>query len=260
MTAPLAGTLLYISQTQNLIIGAVLLFSLGVGMGIPLIILSLIGQKAMPKPGQWMHRIRHVFAWVMLGLALYFVRPLLSTELFYILMLILTLLLCAYLLYLIWESKAKIRLLFVAILIAVLGFGVWQAQTLYRLYTTAEMNWQVVTNKIQFEQALADAKTTGQPIIVDLYADWCIACQPIERNIWTNLDVQQSLKNVQKIKLDLSEFDASHQVILNEWQMLGPPTVLFISSNGQELRPQRLTGSFNQQELLQRLQSDQIAQ
>ncbi|PWQ88365.1 thiol:disulfide interchange protein, partial [Enterococcus faecium] len=83
------------------------------------------------------------------------------------------------------------------------------------------MNWQVVKNKTQFEQALAEAKTTGQPIIVDLYADWSIACQPIERNIWTNPDVQQSLKNVQKIKLDLSEFDASHQVILNEWQMLG---------------------------------------
>lgn len=259
MTAPLAGTLLYISQSQNLIIGAVLLFSLGVGMGIPLIILSLIGQKAMPKPGQWMHRIRHVFAWVMLGLALYFVRPLLSAELFYILMLILILLVSAYLLYLIWESKAKIRLLFVATLIAVLGFGVWQAQTLYRLYTTAEINWQVVKNKTQFDRALADAKTTGQPIIVDLYADWCIACQPIERNIWTNPDVQQSLKDVQKIKLDLSEFDASHQMILNEWQLLGPPTVLFISSNGQELRPQRLTGSFSQQELLQRLQSDQIA-
>ena len=260
MTAPLAGTLLYISQTQNLIIGAALLFSLGVGMGIPLIILSLIGQKAMPKPGQWMHRIRHIFAWMMLGLALYFVRPLLSAEWFYILMLILTLLVCAYLLYLIWESKAKIRWLFLATLIAVLGFGGWQAQTLYRLYTTAEINWQEVKNKTQFEQAFADAKTTGQPIIVDLYADWCIACQPIERNIWTNPDVQQSLKNVQKIKLDLSEFDASHQVILNEWQLLGPPTVLFISSNGQELRSMRLTGSFNQQELLQRLQSRQITQ
>lgn len=260
MTAPLAGTLLYISQTQNMLIGAVLLFSLGLGMGIPLIILSLIGQKALPKPGAWMHRIRHIFAWVMLGLALYFVRPLMSAQLFSFAMLLLTLLLGAYLLFLIIKSALKMRLVLGLMLVMTMGFGVLQAQHLYRLSNTSQITWHVVKTHAEFEQALTQAKKTGQPIIVDLYADWCIACQPIERDVWTDGQVQKALANVQRIKLDLSTYDDSHQTILKEWQMLGPPTVLFIQPNGQENRSLRLTGSFNQQQLLQHLQSGQTAQ
>ena len=77
MTAPLAGTLLFISQTQNQWQGALLLFCLGFGMGIPLLIASVLGAKFLPKAGDWMHQIKVIFAFLMLGLSLYFIRPLL---------------------------------------------------------------------------------------------------------------------------------------------------------------------------------------
>lgn len=254
MTAPLAGTLLYISQTQNIVIGASLLFCLGLGMGIPLILLSLIGQKAVPKPGQWMHYVRHVFAFMMLGLSLYFVRPLLTIEIFNLCLLVIALALAGYLVWLALKERVWIRYSAIVVLLALLAISGWKGTQYWQYQTRQQEVWQVVTTQQQFEQTLQQAKQLNRPIIVDLYADWCIACQPIERDIWTNPDIQQQLASVTKIKIDLSRYDTSQKALLNKWQMLGPPTVLFLDQNGQEQRELRLTGSFKKARLLENLQ------
>ena len=94
----------------------------------------------------------------------------------------------------------------------------------------------------------------GQKAVIDVYADWCIACQPIEHRILKSAKVQQSLAPYYLIKLDLSHYDATHQVLLNEWDILGPPTYLFLDASHQEIRGLRLTGVFTEAELLQQLQ------
>ncbi len=253
MTAPLAGTLLYISQTQNIWIGAALLFSLGLGMGLPLLLLSLIGEKALPKPGAWMHDIRHIFAFIMLGLSLYFVRPLLPIAIFNICLLLISLALLGYLIYLTIKKQNFIRYIAMVLLVLLTSLSVWKGVQYWQYQHTQPLVWQVVSTKSDFDRALAEAKQAGRPIIVDVYADWCIACQPIERKVWTSPEVQQALQDKTKIKIDLSRYDASQQILLNEWQMLGPPTVLFLDEYGQEQRLLRLTGEFKKLELLENL-------
>lgn len=89
--------------------------------------------------------------------------------------------------------------------------------------------------------------------MIDVYADWCVACQPIEQQILKSADVQQALSAYYLIKLDLSSFDAAHQNLLNQWDILGPPTYLFLDSRKQEIRTLRLTGAFSEAELLQQV-------
>ena len=89
--------------------------------------------------------------------------------------------------------------------------------------------------------------------MIDVYADWCVACQPIEHRILKDAEVQQALAPYYLIKLDLSHYDASHQALLNQWDILGPPTYLLLNFQQQEIRPLRLTGAFKKNELLQQL-------
>lgn len=106
----------------------------------------------------------------------------------------------------------------------------------------------------EFEYLLANAPT-DRAIVIDVYADWCVACQPIEQRILTRKDVQQALGSVTRIKLDLSHYDASHQALLNQWQVLGPPTYLFLNAQQQEQRSLRLTGAFSAEQLLEQLKT-----
>ena len=104
----------------------------------------------------------------------------------------------------------------------------------------------------EFQQILSHApKDRG--IVIDVYADWCVACQPIEHRILKDAEVQQALSGYYLIKLDLSHYDASHQVLLSQWDILGPPTYLFLNPQQQEIRSLRLTGAFQKTELLQQL-------
>ena len=117
----------------------------------------------------------------------------------------------------------------------------------------ASARWHVAATATEFKQLLAQAPK-GQKIIVDVYADWCVACQPIEHRILKSAKVQQALAPYYLIKLDLSHYDATHQVLLNQWDILGPPTYLFLDASQQEIRGLRLTGAFTEAELLAQLQ------
>lgn len=253
MTAPLAGTLLYISQTQNVMAGAMLLFSLGLGMGIPLILLTLLGQRAVPKPGMWMHYVRHVFAFLMLGLSIYFIRPLLAIDIFNLLLLAVVIGLSIYLICLIKKEQGWLRYTALVILLSVTGLSIWQSMRFWHYQQLTAPTWHVVTTSQQLEQVLLTAKRNQQAVVIDLYADWCIACQPLEREVWGHPEVQAALHQIVKVKLDLSQYHPQQQEILKKWQLLGPPTAVFVAENGQEQRALRLTGSFSRQQLKQNL-------
>lgn len=259
MTAPLAGALLFISQTQSQWHGALLLFTLGFGMGTPLLIASILGSKFLPKVGMWMNQIKVIFAFIMLALALYFVRPLLSEMWFQCLSLILGLSFVAYVLFRIMWNKTHWKWLYIILLILTVPYVVYsQYQQSQRFFdtnvsTSETMVWHVVHTASEFHQILSQApKNKG--IIIDVYADWCVACQPIEHRILKSVQVRQSLKDFYLIKLDLSQYDAGHQALLNERDILGPPTYLFLNPNQQEIRNLRLTGAFTEQELLNQIE------
>jgi thioredoxin:protein disulfide reductase len=259
MTAPLAGALLFISQTQQQGQGALLLFTLGLGMGTPLFLASILGAKVLPKAGEWMHQVKVLFAFIMLALALYFVRPLCPAWLLQILSLSLGLSFVGYVLYrLMWHKTHLKGLYLLALIVAVPSILYSQYQHSQRFFSQAEnaieQTWQVARTATEFEYLLANAPT-DRAIVIDVYADWCVACQPIEQRILTHKDVQQALGSVTRIKLDLSHYDASHQALLNQWQVLGPPTYLFLNAQQQEQRSLRLTGAFSAEQLLEQLKT-----
>lgn len=256
MTAPLAGTLLFISQTQNQWQGALLLFTLGFGMGIPLLLASVLGAKALPKAGEWMHQIKVIFAFLMLALSLYFIRPLLPELAMQILSLLLGLGFIVFAAYRLFVKTSQLKWLYALLLLVVVPFFAFNQYQHVQNLTTQQADqlatWHIAQTADEFEQLLATAPK-DQMIVVDVYADWCVACQPIEHRILKDAEVQHALVPYYLIKLDLSQYDLSHQNLLNQWDILGPPTYLFLDQQKKEIRALRLTGAFQKSELIQQL-------
>lgn len=258
MSAPLAGALLFVAQLNQPGLGASYLFVLGLGLGLPLFIAAVFGAQHLPKPGLWMDRLKFSFGFVMLGLALYFARPLLPSLLYWLL---LGSLFCILALYIATKLQAQLTkpiskalLLFCSLgLIYMAGMQFYQAWQYTQIeHQPVKLDWQRVTTAAQLEQVLA--QHVGQPVVIDVYADWCVACQPIEKEVLPRRDVQAGLESVQRIKLDLTHYDRSQDELLRNWQILGPPTFIFLDAQHQEQRELRLTGSFSALQLIHRLQ------
>ncbi|QIC65435.1 protein-disulfide reductase DsbD [Acinetobacter schindleri] len=257
MTAPLAGALLFISQTQSQWQGALLLFTLGFGMGAPLLLASVLGSRILPRAGHWMNQVKVLFAFIMLALALYFIRPLISEATLQWLSLGLGLSFVAYILARLFWKNTGLRWLYIICLATAVPYIIYsQYQHSQRLFVeTSEQQaiWHVAATATDFEQLLATVPK-GQRVIIDVYADWCVACQPIEHRVLKSAQVQQALAPYFLIKLDLSHYDVTHQALLNQWEILGPPTYLFLNDQQQEIRGLRLTGAFTEAELLEQIE------
>lgn len=263
MSAPLAGALLFVSQSNNAALGGIYLFVLGLGIGLPLFLTSIFGSKFLPKPGVWMDRLKVCFGFMMLMMAVYFIRPMIPSVLYSILLAILCFALAIYLLWMLRNTvktvhKSLIALVSIIFLLSV-GWNIQQSISAYQVQhaQTEQLKWNYVTTAQQLKQALIHAKQLKQPIIIDVYADWCVACQPLEKEVFPRKDVQDRLKGVTLIKLDLTEYHASQDHILKEHEILGPPTMLFLNANAQEIRQLRFTGAFSAPQLVQQLNKDQ---
>lgn len=257
MTAPLAGALLFISQTQSQWQGALLLFTLGFGMGTPLLLASVLGSRILPRAGHWMNQVKVLFAFIMLALALYFIRPLISEAALQWLSLGLGLSFVAYILARLFWKNSGLRWLYIICLATAVPYIIYsQYQHSQRFFVeTAQQQatWHIAATAADFEQLLATVPK-GQRVIIDVYADWCVACQPIEHRVLKSAQVQQALAPYFLIKLDLSHYDVTHQALLNQWEILGPPTYLFLNDQQQEIRGLRLTGAFTEAELLEQIE------
>lgn len=256
MSAPLAGALLFVSQTQNAALGGLYLFILGLGIGVPLFIASVFGSKLLPKPGKWMDRIKVSFGFVMLMVALYFIRPMLPSTVYAAIFALLCIALAIYLFIALRDSEKVVnKAILTVIAVMSLFAGLWNIQQGYAAYQiqhsqSEHLVWKKVTTAEQLESALVQAKQQNKPIIIDVYADWCVACQPIEKEVFPRVDVQDALKNFTLIQLDLTEYNASQDIILKQREILGPPTMLFLNHHAEEIRELRFTGTFSAQQLL----------
>lgn len=257
MSAPLAGALLFVAQLPEPWMGASYLFILGLGVGLPLLIACVFGTQYLPKPGVWMDRLKFTFGFVMLLLAVYFLRPLLPSVVYLMLMGLLCISITVYIL---WKIRPHIlqmpmQLLLIAMSLATAISGGWYVTQAWSQLNTTQATtlvaWQKVRTQAELEQALNKVK--GQAVLIDVYADWCVACQPIEKEVLPRADVQTALDAVARIKLDLTEYEASQDIVLKDWQILGPPTMIFLDVQHQEQRNLRLTGTFSAAQLLSRL-------
>lgn len=276
MTAPLAGALLYIGNTGDVVTGALVLFSMGLGMGVPLLLVGTLGARLLPKPGDWMNRVKALFGFVLLGTAIFFVGRVLPGSLTlglwgaWLLAMALSLLAMVNKLD---TDRARLFSRYAALLLGLWGGAMvvgaaGGGQDLLRplafgdaVGRSAATNagrsfmarFQPLPSQSALDARLAEAGQLGQWTLVDFYADWCVSCAVIEREVFADLRVQQALSGMQLLRPDVTANNANDQVLMRTHQILGPPTLLLIGPDGKERRSERIIGELSADEFLARL-------
>ena len=264
MTAPLAGALLYIAQSGNAVEGALVLFVMGLGIGVPLLLLVTVGNRFLPKPGPWMNLMKGLFGFLFLGTALLLVRPVLDESLWLGLWGVLLIVLACSL----WQQAQaflRARALFSPLgllaglwgsllLVGAAGGGteLWQPLQVYAGKTvagttasTAHDAFITVRDTASLDRELASAKAQGQWVMLDYYADWCVSCKVMEKQVFGQPQVMEALQGVRLLRLDVTADNVASRELLGRYQVPGPPSFVWIGPDGIERRGQRITGEVN---------------
>ena len=269
MTAPLAGALLYIAQSGNAVEGGLVLFVMGLGIGVPLLLLVTVGSRFLPKPGAWMNLMKGLFGFLFLGTALLLVRPVLAESLWLGLWGVLLIVLACSL----WQQAQvflRARPLFSPLsllaglwgsllLVGAAGGGteLWQPLQVYTAKTvagasanTAHDTFITIKDPASLDRELASAKAEGQWVMLDYYADWCVSCKVMEKQVFAKPQVMDALQGVRLLRLDVTADNVASRELLSRYQVPGPPSFIWIGPNGVERRGQRITGEVNAQTFL----------
>ncbi len=202
IAAPLAGALIYISQTHNVVLGGFALFALAIGMGVPLLLIGASAGTLLPKAGSWMTAVRNLFGVLMLAMAAYIISPVVAPVISN----------------LVGHEKSN-----------VLEFT--------RIKNVADLEAQLM-------------KARGSNVMLDFYADWCIACKEMEKRTFSNSEVQQSLNNIVMLQADVTANSEEDKALLKRFDLFGPPGIIFFDKQGQELKNLRVIGFQNAKKFL----------
>jgi len=277
VSAPLAGSLLYISTTQDAVIGGVALFSLGLGMGIPLILVAVGGRKLLPTTGHWMTAVKHFYGVMLLAVAIWLVERLvpgwLALTLWGLLVAITGVQLGAFdAAKAGWERTRKgLGLVLFAYGLALLAGAVGGAndplKPLAPFTVASASSGAAGTGSLQhadfvrveqpseIRAMMQQARQQGRPVMLDFYADWCISCKVMERNVFSKPDVIQALAPYTLLQIDMTDNTPEQQAMLDELGLFGPPAILFYGSNGEELSQGRVLGEMDREEFLGHLRT-----
>ncbi len=266
VTAPLIGALIYISQTNDVMIGGLSLFALGLGMGVPLMIVGTSAGKFLPKAGAWMDNVKAGFGIMMLALAIWMLERILPMSIIVLLSGILAIFTGIYMGALDalneastgWKRFFKASGLVVLLYGAMLLFGAasgngsliqplkgsFSGVTATGSQTNNEQGlvFQQVKGIEGLNQALATAKQQGKTVMLDFYADWCISCKEMEHLTFADKNVIATLKDTILLQADVTQNDDSDKALLQKFGLFGPPGILFFDKNSQENLPFRIVG------------------
>ncbi|MBV4488280.1 protein-disulfide reductase DsbD [Pseudomonas sp. SWRI153] len=270
MTAPLAGALLYIAQSGNALHGGLILFALGIGIGVPLLLLVTVGNRFLPKPGAWMNLLKGVFGFLFLATALLMLRPVLDPSLWLGLCGAL-LLIAAYSAWKQSEGFGRVAQLFGALSLLL---GLWGSLLVIgaaggsddpyqplQIYTAGRVAsaapgghdaFTTIQEPAALQRELDAARAQGQWVLLDYYADWCVACKVMEKKVFGKDNVMQALSDVRLLRLDVTADNAASRELLSRYKVPGPPTFIWIGADGEERRSQRITGEVDADTFLQR--------
>ena len=267
VAAPMAGALLYISQTHDAVLGGVALFSLAIGMGVPLLLVGASAGALLPKAGAWMEAVKNIFGVMMLAMAIWLISSLLPITVVMLLWATLLILSAVYLHALDplphntggWHKMGKglgiiILLLGIALLIGALS----GARDILRPLSALGGGQAVAqTTHLQFERVktLAEldariARAQGKTVMLDFYADWCVSCKEYENITFADAAVQAQLKNTLLLQVDLTANNDDDKAFLKRFELFGPPAILFYDKQGKELSDFRVIGYQDPQQFL----------
>ena len=254
-TAPLSGALLFVAQTGEWLSGAILLYALSLGMGLPLIVFAASGGRLLPKAGAWMNIIKHLLGWLLLAAVVFLLERLFNDTVSFFLWLTYFVGLAVYMGRHINDLKHPLSrtLLYLLVTATAVAGSYWQVDKYYSVKQTHGFFTQVET-RAALEQQLNNARQSQQWVMVDLYADWCVACKEFEQYTFSRRSVQSALSEFKKLQIDVTANTAEHKQLLSDYQVLGLPTLLFFSPNGEELKQWRVTGFLDEDAFNEHLQ------
>lgn len=260
VAAPLAGALIYIGQTHNVFLGGVGLFALAIGMGVPLLLIGASAGSLLPKTGDWMNAVRNFFGVLMLGMAIWLISPVIPVNIQLGLWAVLLIVTAVYHSALdnlpthatsfakLWRGVAVILLIFgVALFIGALSGAKSALHPLSNFTISSasqpknpsQLNFTRVANIAELEQKLAE---TNQPVMLDFYADWCVACKELEQLTFSDPKIQQQLKNTMLLQVDVTANSEEDKALLKRFGLFGPPGIAFFNGHGKELTTLKTVG------------------
>ncbi len=272
VAAPLAGALVYLSQTRDVWLGGAALFSLAAGMSVPLLLIGASAGALLPRAGGWMNEVKRVFGLLLLGVAVWTLQSVLPASL--ALALWGALLITSAVLLVSAHSRghragwskslwrrAVAAVLACCGLLQLMGAASGGSDPLQPLAHLAgrigggeqantSPRFQLVRSVAELDTAL---QTAGRPVMVDFYADWCVSCKEMERFTFTNAAVQAKLAGALLLKADVTANSTQDRELLKRFQLFGPPGTIFFDAQGHEITAARLIGFQNSARFLQTL-------
>jgi thiol:disulfide interchange protein DsbD len=265
-TAPLSAALLYVAQSGDYFVGGITLYVLSLGMGIPLLLLGTSGGKLLPKAGAWMEQVKTLFGFVMLVVPLILLERIIPWHVIMIIGSVLLLATGAYLYH--WHTltsnnKGKTALWLVAFVMVFsaltsISNQIWptpKGQITTAASPTAPKQFINVANLDELNDQIQIASEQGKLVMLDLYADWCVACKEFEAYTFPDENVQAAFSNYVLLKADLTESNDITISFMEQFEVFGLPTILFFDRTGKELSDNRVTGFKNAEEFSAHLSS-----
>ena len=256
-SAPLSGALLYVAQSGDLFTGAITLYLLALGMGVPLILITLFGNKILPKSGMWMETVKKLFGFVMLALPVFLISRILPDEWTPRLWAMLG---TAFFIWFAFQMPKNgtgwvFRILFlVAAMISVKPLQTWvwgesQAPSAVENKAFSHIEFKKVRSEAELQQALSE--NNKSLVMLDLYADWCVACKEFEKETFSDPSVQKAFGDMLLLQVDMTKNSEENRALMTKYKVLGLPTILFFNRDGKEIEGSRVNGFMPPIEFLQ---------
>ncbi|MEX6501553.1 protein-disulfide reductase DsbD [Pseudomonas zhanjiangensis] len=260
VTAPLTALLLYISASGDALGGGLQLFALGLGMGTPLVLIGAGGGALLPKSGTWMVTVRNTFGVMLLAVSIWLLERVLPGQLALALWGLLAGGVALFFGALEFGPKTHRQKLgqLLGLVLLVYALAAWTGalqgqddplrplgRALLSGTTAAPVSsggWHTVSSPAELDQALASARSGGQPLLLDWYADWCISCKVIEREVLTDAAVGRQLADYRLVRFDMTASTPAQRSLLDRYQLFGPPAILLFDGRGKEWQDLRVVG------------------
>ena len=259
-SAPLSGALLYVAQSGDLFTGAITLYLLALGMGVPLILITLFGNKILPKSGMWMETVKKLFGFVMLALPVFLISRILPDEWAPRLWAMLG---TAFFIWFAFQMPKNgtgwvFRIFFlVAAMISVKPLQAWvwgenSIPSAVENKAVSHVEFKKVKSEAELQQALSE--NNKSLVMLDLYADWCVACKEFEKETFSDPSVQKAFGDMLLLQVDMTKNSEENRALMTKYKVLGLPTILFFNRDGKEIEGSRVNGFMPPVEFLQWIQ------